>query len=134
MTAIYRYTVPETMHMELVNWSRWCWLGDWPHPLPSTRCGSAEGDFHEEWHLETDAEVEERPIPPNHRHARIVQRVYDQLPQGPKLALKAEYPGRYTSGRYEYGRDVAARRMQMSLPQYERFLEEAVKCVARGFG
>lgn len=126
--------VSDFSHHELVNWSNWCWLGEYPHPLPKTRCGSAEGDFHAEWHLE--AEPDEPPrIKPNTRNAQIVQDLWESWPTASpaRQVLKAEYPARHTSGRVEGGRDVAARRLNMSLREYEMALSWASKKVEEAF-
>jgi hypothetical protein len=123
--------VDDRMHEELVNWSRWCWQGEWPHPLPSTLCGSAERSFHEQWHLGMEP-PEPAPIRPNERHARQVQVVWERLHQQARLVLKAEYPARYQSGRME-SRDVAARRLGLTLAQYETALFYAVRKVEDAF-
>lgn len=130
-----RYDVPDFAHVELVNWSRASWMGAWPHPLPRTQCGSAEGDFSSEWHLLGEPDDEPKPIPPNRRNAETVQAVWLAMPIGslPRLVLKAEYPGRDNSGRREGGRDLAARRMEISLAQYEEALRYAVSRVEAAF-
>lgn len=122
--------VPDRVHEELLNWSRWCWAGEWPHPLPKTRCGSAEGDFHAEWHLE----MEPPPPPlikPNAKRAQQVQALWESWPAASpaRQVLKAEYPGRDNSGRREFGRDVAARRLMLTLSQYESALTWAARQV-----
>jgi hypothetical protein len=60
--------------------------------------------------------------------ARVVQAVWEQLPQQAKLVLKSEYPARMESGRME-GREVAARRMGLTLSAYESALDVACKRV-----
>ena len=116
---------PEWLHHELLNWSRWCWLGAWPHPLPPSHCGSAERDY---TRFRVDACPDEpRPIPPIESRALIVDDVWRRLPQAPKQVLRAEYPQYHESGRAELGRVGAARRMGLRLGDYE-----AALCVAIG--
>lgn len=128
-----RYDVPDAMHDELRNWAAWCWLGQWPHPLPKTRCGSAEGDYRAppEWGTE---EVPDPPrIYPNAKRARVVQEVWERMHDEPRLVLKAEYPARQSSGRVEGGRDLASRRLGITLRVYEESLAYAVRRVSEAF-
>lgn len=121
---------PKT-HDELVNWSRWCWLGAWPHPIPASKCGSAEGDFiaPPEWYMNTSDLERASRIRPNERHARKVQEAWESLEGFPRLALKAEYPGNSHEG-YRVDR---ARRMGLTLQQYENNLQIAVIRVEEAF-
>lgn len=127
--------ISDHVHQELVNWSRWCWLGEWPHPLPPTKCGSIESAYRAPVDVNFD-ESQEPPLPPTIRphdaSARIVQAVYDKLPNANRLVLKAEYPARQDSGRAE-GRHVAARRLGVSLWAYESALDHACKRVEEAF-
>lgn len=130
--------VPDKIHDELLNWSRWCWSGNWPHPLPKTRCGSAEGDYTSPpyWEPFGKEEVPDPPrIKPNARNAERVQAVWERWPVASpaRQVLKAEYPGRDASGRREFGRDVAARRLNMTIRQYETALAWAAKEVGEAF-
>ncbi len=126
--------IPDTAHAELLNWSRWCWLGAWPHPLPATHCGSGESAYRAP--PEYDDEVSGAPEPlrirPNERNAKIVQTIWERLPQEARLVVKAEYPGRVTSGRDE-GRQAAANNIGVSLGQYEAALEWAAFRVEAAF-
>lgn len=133
-----RYKVPKEIHAELMNWSRWCHLGDWPHPLPDDRCGSAERDFHAEWHSEEESAPEPPRIRPNERQAREVQRVWESMAEfderghlirrtEPGLVLKAEYPGKQGS------REQAAHALCMTLTEYESHLRWAVGKVEAAF-
>jgi hypothetical protein len=115
---------PEWLHHELLNWSRWCWQGPWPHPLPPNQCGSVERNY-----IRTNEEGSAdnaRPIPPNESRARIVDGVWRSLPPLPRQVLRAEYPQYRDSGRAEFGRCGAARRMGMRLREYENALGAAV--------
>lgn len=122
------YRVPETVHQELLNWSRWCWMGEWPHPLPDTRCGSAERDFHEEWHSEVSPDDPQR-IRPNERHARVVQRVFESLEGYPRLTIKAEYPG----NDMQSSRHQRAIKLGLTVQQYENNLQIGVSRVESAF-
>lgn len=123
--------IPDKIHEELLNWSRWCHLGAWPHPLPRTQCGSLEGDYRPPvW--EADG-MEEAPPPsrirPNERHAKKVQAVWALLGALDRVALKEEYPGR----REGESRQDRADRMQLSIQQYENCLQSAVNQVEAAF-
>lgn len=87
---------PRWVEDELWNWSRWCWLGDWPHPNPNVRCASAERNYvapSEE--DEADEDDEPRPIPVHHDNARRVQAVYERLVLVEQRVVQAEYPRRH---------------------------------------
>ncbi|MDR0274146.1 MAG: hypothetical protein LBI48_02160 [Burkholderiaceae bacterium] len=124
------YSVPDRIHHELLNWTAWCWLGPWPHPLPPTRCGSAEGDYRAppEYDMELAGAPQPLRIRPNAPNAEKVQAVWKRLPEKPRLALKAEYPERHHS------RTQAARKLRMGLYEYEYHLRYAVERVAKEFG
>jgi hypothetical protein len=101
------YQVPNEVHHELLNWSRWCWTGAWPHPgmVPI---------------LEDDEAP--RLAPPHEASARVVQAAWDGMHVEARLVLRAEYPGR--SGE---GRAVDAARLGMSLQRYEDVLAWAAR-------
>lgn len=127
--------VSDFAHAELCNWSAWCWQGQYPHPLPATECGSAEGEYRSppSWH---DEDAPEPPrIKPNSRNAEKVQALWESWPiaSQARQVLKAEYPGRNNSGRVEGGREVAARRLQMTLRDYEMALAWASRRVEEAF-
>ncbi|MCL1961518.1 MAG: hypothetical protein FWG56_07060 [Desulfovibrionaceae bacterium] len=123
------YRVPDRIHHELLNWSRWCWLGDWPHPLPPVRCASAEGQYRAP--PEFDDEVAGAPAPiriqPNERNARLVQQAWAALHEKPRRVLKAEYPA------YCGSRTQAARALLMTIREYETHLRYAVNQVEAKF-
>jgi hypothetical protein len=135
------YRVPDKIHDELLNWSRWCNLGAWPHPLPRTQCGSFEGNYRvPEWEA---LEMEEAPPPPkirpNERHARRVQEAWEAMADRDmhgglvrvwncRLVLKAEYPGN------DHGhRSARAAALGMTISQYEFELQSAVNRVEAAF-
>ena len=142
--------IPDAVHEELLNWSRWCWLGEWPHPLPATHCGSLEAGYRAPPDWNPDDPPQPPAIRPNQRHAEIVQRVWESLTPPPvfdehgrricidqageqaKLVLKAEYPGRGTSGRIE-GKAVAAVRLNLPVWLYDERLMQAVRKVEAAF-
>lgn len=123
---------PEWLESDLKNWVRWCWLGKLPHPLPKTQCASLEGNYIHERHAEERVEDEYRPPLIILDRAMLVQDVYDHLPPDPQLVMRAEYPQRHNSGRAEYGQVGAARRLKISLQQYEGYLSVAIYRVMRG--
>jgi hypothetical protein len=120
---------PGWLHHELMNWSRWCWLGAYPHPLPSNRCASIEREYIPVGNAEKRVEAERKPIPPNEINADLVQRVWRKMDDGPRLVLRAEYPQRNASGRQEFGRIGAARCLHMCVAEYERHLCTAIGLV-----
>ncbi len=120
---------PRWLHYELLNWSHWCWLGPYPQPIPPRQCGSAERKY-----LRPRADSDDpRPTPPNTAHAIIVDGVWQRLPQIPKQVLRAEYPQYHESGRAEFGRVGAARRLGLWLRDYEAALGQAVGRVWEAF-
>ena len=123
---------PEWLHYELLNWSRWCWQGAWPHPLPPSQCGSAERDYIR--FRVDDCSDEPRPIPPNASRALIVDGVWHGLANEPRQVLRAEDPQYHASGRAEFGRVGAARRMGLRLRDYEAALAVGVGRVWDAFG
>lgn len=88
---------PDWLRHEMENWSRWCWRGAYPHPLPPKHCASPEWQYErirEEGEIES---VDSKPIPVNEVHAQIVQGVYEALPTLQAQVLRAEYPQRRSS-------------------------------------
>lgn len=122
--------IPDRIHEELLNWSRWCHLGAWPHPLPRTQCGSLEGDYRAPvWEELGEEEAPPPPrIRPNERNARRVQEAWESLEGFPRLTLKAEYPASNHSDRVE-----RARMLRLTLQQYENNLQIAVNRVEAAF-
>ena len=107
--------IPDFVHSEMRNWARWCWMGAYPHPLPPTSCGSAEGDYRSIGENATD---DARPIPPNETNALIVDRIWRGLPFSERLVVKIEYPARHEYD-WSYGRVGVCRRIKMPLRDYE---------------
>ncbi len=126
------YYVPDDVHHELLNWSRWCWLGEWPHPIPATSCGSLEAQYRAppDWNPD-----DVPPVPyirPNERHAKIVQAVYDQLPELERQILRAEYPGRMETDRPDWRHAIAVR-LGIPMRIYNRHFKSAVNKVEAAF-
>lgn len=121
----------DRIHEELLNWSRWCHLGAWPHPLPRTQCGSIEGDYLiPAWTaLELEEAPQQKPIRPNERHARMVQAAWESLEGFPRLTLKAEYPG----NDHRSDRQARALGLRLTAQQYENNLQVAVNRVEAAF-
>lgn len=122
---------PHWLHMELLNWSRWCWSGAWPHPMPPNQCASFEHNYKRT--NEENTTDDARPIPPNVDRALIVDKVWRELPDMPRRALRAEYPQFHESGRAEHGRVGAARRMGIRLREYEAALFLAIDRIWKTF-
>jgi len=116
------YAVPENIHHELLNWARFQWSGPWPHPIPSEKCGSAEREFHAEWHQEWEPELV-TVIRPNRARAEAVHAVWKDLWDAPRLVLKAEYIEHHKD------RQRAARKLAIPVHVYESHLAYAVRKV-----
>ena len=125
--------IPDKVHEELLNWSRWCWMGEWPHPLPSDHCGSLESQYRAppEWDMDL-AEAPQTYTRPNERNARKVQAVFDQLPELERFVLLAEYPQRGRSGR-NISKQLAADGIGVSVQGYDWHLQSAAQKVAMAF-
>jgi len=113
---IERY--PEWVHLELINWSRFCWEGAYPHPLPPRHCTSIEYRY-----INPSIYGKDDAPPPhilaNAHHAMRVQNVFIALPDIQRLVLIAEYPKRMESGRADHGIVGAARRLRIRVAEYE---------------
>ncbi|ADE12155.1 hypothetical protein [Sideroxydans lithotrophicus] len=107
----YFRVYPSWVHSELLNWARWCWLGEYPHPAPPI-CKGIERFYRRV--SEEGSSDNVRSIQPIAERAVIVQEVWETLPHGPKLALRAEYPQRHQP------------RPQMSVSEYKAHLSNAV--------
>ncbi len=127
-------TCSDHIHFELQNWSRWCWLGAWPHPLPKQQCVSLEGNYRRFGDDSTTESVDDKPIPVCEENARRVQAVYDTLPHVAQQVLRAEYPQRRESGRAEHGVAAAARWLGMRASEYEAALSAAIYRVEQAIG
>lgn len=127
--------IPDAVHAELLNWSRWCWLGEWPHPLPATHCGSLESQYRAppDWNPDDALEAPQQSyIRPNERHAKVVQGVFDAMPEPMRKVLKAEYPANRESKR---SKSVAEAAYYLAMPQwlYTSLLTQAVAKVEAAF-
>ncbi|TAL90923.1 MAG: hypothetical protein EPN62_00885 [Candidimonas sp.] len=130
---------PAWVEMEMWNWSRWCWDGPWPHPLPSTVCASMEHRY-VPVHLGTD-EPPARKTPINHERALVVESVYKKLPLAEQRVLQAEYPRRHEYDEYNYRFElirnvrakVAPRKIGITPFYYQLALERALNLVMRAF-
>ena len=114
---IERY--PEWVHFELINWSRFCWEGSYPHPLPPRHCTSIECRYLAPSVSEENESTEPPYILANAHNAMRVQNVFIGLPETQRLVLIAEYPKRRESGRADHGTVGAARRLRIRVAEYE---------------
>jgi len=87
----------EIAHQELRNWSRWCWSGAWPHPLP--------------YGIDPSQLREDEPTgaPPNVDRARRVDAIYQMLPLLEQRVVQAEY-----TRRHEYKAETRRDLMRMA--------------------
>ena len=123
---------PDWVHDELCNWARFCWEGEYPQPVPPNHCYSFEHNYLAPSDMGCDDAPSTR-ILANARHALIVQDVYVVLPITQRLVLRAEYPQRIESGRAEFGKIGAARRLKMRVSEYDAALTAAAGSVRRAF-
>ena len=72
-------------------------------------------------------------IQANAKNAMIVQSIYVALPITQRLVLCAEYPKRHESGRVAYGIVGAARKLKISVSEYEHALSVAFTKVMEAF-
>lgn len=121
---------PDWVHHELMNWSRWCWQGSYPHPLPPQTCASIERQYVR--FREENTTDEAKPIQPNESHALIVDGVWKALPTLPRMVMRAEYPQR-SAYDWGHGRAGVARLMRVSLSEYEAGLIVGVGRVMDAF-
>lgn len=130
---------PAWVEMEMWNWSRYCWDGAWPHPLPSTVCVSIEHRYRPQG-LGVDPEPP-RKIPINQERALVVESVYKKLPLAEQRVLQAEYPRRHEYDEYNYRFElirnvrakVAPRKIGITPFYYQLALERALNLVMRAF-
>lgn len=125
---------PRWVEDELWNWSRWCWMGEWPHPNPNVKCASAERNY-----LPPPADEEEgdeiKPIPVNCDRARKVQELYDALPLVEQRILQAEYPRRHEHGDLTASERISSvcRTLKIQATYYKISLGYAKEQVRREF-
>ena len=80
---------PRWVEDELWNWSRWCWLGDWPQPDPNVKCLGRTG-------LRAPAGPDDEPAPiPAYGPRAQGAKLYDSLAHVEQRVLQAEYPRRH---------------------------------------
>lgn len=123
--------IEKWLDFELRNWSRWCWIGSYPHPLPPRTCGSLEGDYIPPPWDGMDLIV--RPPPPNEVNANLVDKVWRNLPENPKKVLRMEYPQRHLWEGAISGHRAAARLVGLSYRKYMDVLVVAVDRVRKAF-
>lgn len=128
--------LPGWVQDEIWNWSRWCWLGDLPHPMPMTTCASGERAFPSG--IDRDDEEEApppRPVPVNHDRARRVDGIYRSLPLAEQRVIQAEYPRRneYGDKRMHERHAEASRKIGIGVAYYRVALGSFKQAVWRGF-
>jgi hypothetical protein len=116
--------IPSWVHEELLNWSRWCWEGAYPHPFPPDHCASIEHNYRrtaaEDY---SDEAPPSKPIPANRENAIRVQAIFLRLPDSERVVLRAEYPQHRING--EMTRHELARKLGMDAKRYYHWLHLA---------
>jgi hypothetical protein len=146
--------IPAWLDYELQNWARWHWLERWTGPVPSHRCGSAEGGYRAPNYW---GAPERYQPPPNEAHAQRVEQAVQRMHALERQVTSAEYlrpwddeaaeavvrlcpswtSWKYRvsgSGRWRYGQVGAARHLKLSLNAYESILRNACLKVEQAFG
>lgn len=120
--------VPNWIDGELRNWSRWCWSGEWPHPLPIGRAASIEGHYLPESDLGADVEHDEiaRRVPVIADRAERVHAVYRSVDRRAQRAMKLRYIDGWPAHRVPM-------LMHVSVPMYEAAMLSVVRCVSAAF-
>lgn len=118
------------------NWSRWCWLGAWPHPLPTQVCASAER------HYQPPASDDDKPATRvNTERALVVDGVYKSLPLVEQRILQSEYPRRYEFDEFDYRGNLLRNVRETAVPKrlgikklyYRLALNNALRLVMEAF-
>lgn len=121
-------TYPSWLHAELINWARWCWMGDYPGPTPQTTCVSFEKHWRPtEW--ESDPDDRGRTFV-DEDMALNIDLIWRKLPATPRLILRAAYPKRYL---YETPQE-AAKEAGVKMSEWEEELNRAAWLVAEKLG
>lgn len=125
--------LPSWVEMELRNWGRWCWEGEWPGPgrpdddEPAVcQYPPAVGDYDESTPI---------PVPVCIDNALRVNRLYEQLPLVERRIIQAEYPRRHEYGdmRMHERHAAAARKLEISVAYYQVALGSFKQAVWRAF-
>lgn len=119
-------TYPDWVHHELLNWSRWCWMGATPVP-DHERCQSIECNYSR---ITEEGDKAERRILLNIQNAQIVQKAFEKMPPLQRKILIIEYPKRNLLAK---GRDVAARALRLSRRSYDTLLYNAACTIQISF-
>lgn len=108
---------PRWVEDELWNWSRWCWTGDWPHPLPPKTCASVERAFPSgpDWENDDD---DRRPDPVHVDNAQRVDLVYQALSLIEQRIMQCEWPRRHEYDEYDEQGAIARNVRGTAAPRY----------------
>ena len=121
-------TFPSWCHQELINWSRWCWEGETPVPIPQSTCASYEKHYRPtEW--ESDPDDRGRTYV-NQEMARHVDIIWRSLPTTSRLIIRAAYPQRHL---YESNSE-ACKAVGIKIHQWEDELNRAAWMIADKLG
>ena len=123
---------PKWIEDELHNWSRWCWLGDWPGP------GKPDDDEPMACEYPPGPGMDDEPPPPIpvcYDHALIVNRLYEALPLVEQRIIQAEYTRRreYGDMRMHERHAAASRKLEISVAYYRVALGLFKQAVGRAF-
>ncbi|TAL89271.1 MAG: hypothetical protein EPN62_08710 [Candidimonas sp.] len=131
---------PSWVETEMWNWSRYCWDGAWPHPLPTMSCASIERNYRPPPAIDSQEERRPKQIV-NYPHALIVEGVYNSLPLVEQQIVQFEYPRRYEFDEFNYRGELirnvrlrnGCRRLGIKQVYYQVALGNALSLIAKAF-
>lgn len=118
--------IPDHIHHELLNWSRWLAMG--PVGPMGYRLASAEREA-----LRDSGYSDEDAIPqvlPNARRAEVVHRLYESLTLPEKRTIDVNYLEQHPTA--EWGEEAAAKKVKMLVYVYQLHFRSAIRWIERG--
>ena len=110
--------ISDIAHYELMNWSRWCWLGESPIPTPKRHCRSIEHRYVAPW----PDDLHDDPLsraPVFLSSALKVNEVFTTATKNERWVMIAEYPG---YKRFQKRLNKRAQRLGLNQSSYEMIL------------
>lgn len=109
--------LPSWVEMELRNWGRWCWEGEWPGPGRPDDGAPEACAYPPELGMDDDPPP---PIPVCYDRALKVNQLYEALPLVEQRVIQAEYTRRreYGDMRMHERHAAASRKLEISVAYY----------------